>query len=267
FKETVKPETASQLWFVLSPYAGLILAIGATYFVPIGGLSPFGDSPFSLVIVLYLLIGIALMWVIGAAASSSPWGAIGARREAELMLGFEITTIASIFSVAILARSLSISAIVDAQRRLGLPFLVINPLAALGMIMGTIARLRLKPFDIPDAEVEIVAGPFTEYSGKLLAVIQSTRLLLTSVSVALFVDAFLGGGVLASSTPVLDVAINTAAFIVLCIVTTFMIAAVHTLMPRFRIDQGFLWTLKFAWPLAFSGLALSILLACLGVGC
>lgn len=260
YKETVVPKTASRFWFCLSPCIGLVLASLATFFVPIAGFSLLGDNSLSLVITLYLLIGIALMRILGATASSSPWGAIGARREAELMLSCEITTTVSLFSAAILANSLSMPAILRFQSEIGLPLVVLNPFAAIGMIVGIVGWLHLKPFDAPEAEVEIVAGTLTEYSGKLLAVINSTRFMLISVLVTLFVDTFLGGGMMSPPGSFLNDVVNATIFLSLSFVTTFVITIVHTVMPHFRIDQVYLWSLKYAWPIAISSLGLSLAL-------
>ena len=260
-KKTLIPESSRKTLFKVSPILSLLATSVIILLIPVCGLTVLGCLGFSLIALTYLLAAISLFWIVGGAASSSPWGAIGVRREAELFLGYEVPMITSLFSVAVLARSMSLCEILNFQKSF-LPAILLNPLAAFAMFFAILGKLHLKPFDIPDAEVEIVAGPFTEYSGKLLSVIYFTRMLLFYLLPTVFVDAFLSGGLF--FTGVLY-PLNIPVYLGLCFLLVFLLSTVHAAMPRYRIDQGFKFYLKYIWPTAFAGLALSIALVHMGV--
>ena len=260
-KQTIVPKTARKTLFKLAPVLALCAASATVLLTPACGVSVLGGFEFSLIAIIYLLTVVSFSWILGAAASSSYWGAIGGRREAELFLGCEVPLIISLFSAAILARSESIHELIQFQRGF-LPIILLNPFAAFAAFFAMLGKLHLKPFDIPAAEVEIVAGPFTEYSGKLLAVIYFTRMFLFYLLPAVFVDAFLSGGLF--FTGVLY-PLNIPVFLGFCFLLMFLLSAIHTAMPRYRIDQGFKFYLKYIWPVAFAGLALSIALVYMGV--
>ena len=264
FKETLIPKSANKSLFIWSPWISLILALVSSYFISYGGLTLLGGIELSLIFLSYIIIGVTLFWIVGAAASSSPWSAIGVRREAELLFAIEVTLLSSIFSTSILANTLSIQGIIDAQLKL-YPYLLLNPLAAIAFIVALLGKLHLKPFDIPDAEVEIVAGPFTEYSGKLLAVLLASKYFITATLIGLFVNIFLGGGQILPPTTPINLALNFVVFIFLCIIVTFIASLIHALAPRFRIDQGFKWIVTRIWPISIASLILSIILVSLGV--
>jgi len=260
-KQTIVPESARKGLFKASPILALLAASAAVLLTPVCGLSVLGCLDFSLIALIYLLTVVSFSWILGAAASSSPWGAIGGRREAELFLGYEVPLVVSLFSATILARSESMCGLLNFQRGF-LPIILLNPFAAFAMFFAILGKLHLKPFDIPDAEVEIVAGPFTEYSGKLLAVIYFTRMFLFYLLPAVFVDAFLSGGLFFTG---ILYPLNILVYLGLCFLLMFLLSAIHTAMPRYRIDQGFKFYLKYVWPVAFVGLALSIALVYMGV--
>ncbi|MEM2904158.1 MAG: complex I subunit 1 family protein [Candidatus Bathyarchaeia archaeon] len=252
YKETVVPETANKLLFRSAPVAALLFAVAATLFVPIARWSVLGSFEFSLVVLSYLLLGVSFVLIVGGAGSSSPWAAIGARRLAELMLAYEVPLVVGSFSAALMAGSLSLTDIVAAQRSRG-PFLLLNPFAAVAVFLSLLGKLHLKPFDIPEAEVEIVAGPLTEYSGKLLGVVEVARTVLLFVGAAFFIDLFLVG----ASIGGLD-ALSTVASAVLFVfegaVLVLLLSVVQAASPRWRVDQAFSFYAKVA--LAFAALGL-----------
>ena len=260
-KQTIVPESARGVVFKAAPILALLAASAAVLVAPVCGLSALGFLEYSLIALIYLLTAVSFCWVVGAAASSSPWGAIGGRREAELFLGYEVPLMVSLFSAAILAGSESLNGLLEFQRAF-LPAILLNPLAAFAMFFAILGKLHLKPFDIPDAEVEIVAGPFTEYSGKLLSLIYFTRMLLFYLLPTVFVDAFLSGGLFFKGVLY---PLNIPVYLGLCFLLMFLLSTIHAAMPRYRVDQGFKFYLKYVWPVAFAGLALSITLVYTGV--
>ncbi|MEM2897191.1 MAG: complex I subunit 1 family protein [Candidatus Bathyarchaeia archaeon] len=250
YKESLIPETANKRLFKSAPYIALGSIALSVLFVPIAGSSPLGSFKFSLIIVLYLLLIPPLLLVIGGYSSSSPWGAIGAGREIELTLIYEVVQAFAVFSVAVYARSLSLSEIIEFQRS-HTPFIVLNPLAAIAFLFAIVGKLRVKPFDIPDASVEIVAGPETEYSGKLLGILELGRIFSIFVYTALYLDLFIGGGV-AFFPPFL--------FVVGGSVVVFALALINAINPRYRLDQAFVWYLKYQVPVGIMAIAWTYLI-------
>ncbi|MEM3596487.1 MAG: NADH-quinone oxidoreductase subunit H, partial [Candidatus Bathyarchaeia archaeon] len=231
--------------------------VASSTIVPIGGYSAFSSFDLSLVALLYLLLGVPFTFILGGSVSSSPWGVFGSQRESDLMLAYETPIVIGAFTTAIMAGSMSIQKIQVAQTQ-SLPYLILNPFAAAAVLLGIIGKLHLKPFDIPEAEVEVVAGPATEYSGKLLGLMEVNKMLLTSTCIGLFISLFMAGG----AAP--GVSLNSPSAVLTYVAEGLVIVAVasliHTLNPRFRIDQALGWYVKTATFLAAIGLCWAYIL-------
>ena len=234
-KKTYIPASAGSL-FILSPILALISGILASFFVPIAGISY--SYSFDLVVLFYLLMGELLFVIVGGITSGSLFAVIGGVREIELMLTNEIPFILGTFALAITYNTLSI------QEMMGFNLLT-NPFAAIVVFLAILVKLHMKPFDISEAEAEIVSGLTTEYSGKLLGLLETTKLIMLFVLVALFTDLFLW----VPSTGPLAVLI----FLLGVGLTSLLIAIVHSLFGRFRIDQATWWLFKV--PLVLSIIA------------
>lgn len=251
FKQSIIPETARSKLFIGAPFIALFCLIAASILTPLAGYFAFSPFELSLVVLLYLLLAIPFAFILGGAVSSSPWGVVGSQREAELMLAYETPLVIGAFTIAIMADSLSLHEILKFQFY-NYPFLILNPFAAIAVIFGIVGKIHLKPFDIPEAEVEIVAGPSTEFSGKLLGILEIDKILLTSVSVSLFINLFLAGGAIPGMQHYRMLTVLfflLEGFLIICFVTL-----IHTLNPRLRIDQALRWYVKIPIMLAVLGL-------------
>jgi NADH-quinone oxidoreductase subunit H len=240
-KQTIIPHTATP-FFTAGPIMALAFALALTLFVPVAGGAI--DYSFSLVIVFYLLIGVTMSIIIGGTASASLFAAIGGVREIELMLANEIPFILGTFALAITADSLSVHSLMGFN-------LLYNPFAAMAVFIAILVKLHIKPFDIPEADAEIVGGLTTEYSGKLLGILEITKLIMLFALSALFVDLFLwvpASGVLA-----------WAEFIVLVLVVGGVIGIVNALFARFRIEQATKWLFRFSTLLSLTAIAFALI--------
>jgi len=226
-KQTIVPHTGTP-FFIVGPLLALAFAIVLPLFVPVAGTAI--DYQFSLVIVFYLLIGVTMCVIIGGTASASLFAAIGGVREVELMLANEIPFILGTFALAIFYKSLSVQAMMG-------PNLLLNPFAALAFFIAILVKLRVRPFDIAEADSEIVGGLTTEYSGKLLGVLEITKILMLFSLSALFTDLFLWtpGAWALSGIPA------WLLFLAGIIVTGVSIGTVNALFARFRVDQATKW--------------------------
>jgi NADH-quinone oxidoreductase subunit H len=227
-KQTLVPNVARKWLFVSAPYLSFLCAFVAIFFIPFSGFPLFSELGDSLFITYYLLVGSVFFTIVGAASSGSPWGAIGARREVEIFLIYEIGLVVAITSVAIVAGTLSTWLISTAGA--SLPFVVLNPFAAVLFFLVAMGKLAIKPLDIPEAETEIVAGPFTEYSGRHLGLFQLARVFLFYDVVALFIALFLG--------PLMGSWLWIPGYLIAAIVVIFFLTVFQVLHPRWRIDRA-----------------------------
>jgi NADH-quinone oxidoreductase subunit H len=225
-KQTIIPHTATTL-FILGPILALICALMVTLFVPIAGNAI--DYSFSIVVIFYLLIFVTLFIIMGGISSASLFSAIGSVREVELMLANEIPFILGIFALVIAHGTLSIQGIMGFN-------LLTNPFAAIAVFIAILVKLHVKPFDIPEAESEIVGGMTTEYSGKLLGILEIVKLVMLFTLSAFYVDVFLWipfTGLMA-----------WVVFIIGILLVGGAVAMVNALFARFRIDQATTWLFR-----------------------
>jgi NADH-quinone oxidoreductase subunit H len=254
YKETVIPEGARKALFKAAPYFAVICSIIAILFLPIAGFSALGEFDPSIIIVILVIIGVPLLVTVGGSASSSPWGVIGARREVEMMLAYEVPIVLSALAASITANyAHSFNGIIDFQKN-HLPLLLLNPFAAVAMFLGLMGKLNLKPFDIADAEVEVVAGPYTEYSGKLLGILEIAKIFLIFIVSTLFINLFLGGGIIGDLTTPVSIVLSIIIYLVEAVFLVLVLSILHAANPRYRIDQGFKWYLRI--PLILSIIAI-----------
>jgi NADH-quinone oxidoreductase subunit H len=226
-KQTIIPTTATP-FFILGPLLALLFAILLPLFIPVAGMS--FDYQFSLVVIFYLMIGVIMSVIIGGTASASLFAAIGGVREIELMLANEIPFILGCFALAISYDTLSVTSMTG-------PNLILNPFAAAAFFIALLVKLHIKPFDISEAESEIVGGLTTEYSGKLLGILEITKVIMLFSLSALFVDLFLWvpqGWTLSGIA-------SWALFLAGVIVVSIALGVVNALFARFRIDQATKW--------------------------
>ncbi len=242
-KDALIPSTAHKRLFTWSPYLSLFFSFAAVLFIPFPGLPLLSGTPYSLIIASYLLIASILFTILGPAASGSPWGAIGARREVELFLVAELSFVASLFVVAVTKGTLVISELAGFVG--SIPMMLVTALAGITMFAAMLGKLHIKPFDMPEAECEIVAGPYTEYSGKLLGTYFLAKVFVLYNMVALFIAVFL--------PPLSSSVLWLPLYVVAALVLIFLLAVVHVLNPRYTIAKALMWYTKIIVPLVIVG--------------
>ncbi|MFH1269941.1 MAG: complex I subunit 1 family protein, partial [Candidatus Omnitrophota bacterium] len=176
-KETIIPQGAAKLTFLLAPFLGLLSTalvatiLGATVRLPLD--SFVGD----LIVVLYLLTIPAIAIIIGASSSRNPLASIGASREMKLVLAYELPFILSLIVVIIKSSgSIQLGSILNHQINFGSNLTCWSgALAFIVSIFCMQAKLGFVPFDMSEAEQEIMAGAYIEYSGLPLAIFKLTR--------------------------------------------------------------------------------------------
>lgn len=260
-KEVLIPDCAQRTAFLAAPVVALAgIGLCAAY-LPIPGVTAGLPLSGDLLVLLYLFPMPALALMLGGTASGSPYGGIGFSREMIMTLAYEVPLLMVLMAVALKAGALSgntvefsLSAIVNLQQAhgsFGLNLIMLPALLAwLAFLPGT---MGVPPFDVPEAETEILEGPLLEYSGVLLALFHLASAVKMVVALGLGVVLFFPG-----TLPVEGVAgviVNSLWFMVKCLL--FMLPGItfaRARFGRFRIDQALRFFLT--WP---AGLALASL--------
>ena len=253
-KETLLPASGQSSAFLVAPLVGLAAAcLAATLLWVMNfdrGIGFVGD----IIVVIYLLAIPSVAIMIGAAAAGNPYTGIGASREMKLLLSYELPLIL-VLLVAIVQTggSFLIAEILAGQEASPVAlFSISGTLALLVAIFCMQAKLGLIPFDQAEAETELMAGVFTEYSGPALGIVFLTRMVMLIALPLLLITAFLGGIFLTGWA----VLVSLVKLLVLLVLITLL----RNTNPRVRIDQS----VKFFWFIATPAALAALVLALLG---
>jgi NADH-quinone oxidoreductase subunit H len=164
-KEDIIPDNADRLMFWLAPLVSVTMALLAYSALPIGPAFQIADLNIGLLFILAISsLGIYGI-VLGGWASNSHYSLLGALRSAAQLVSYETAAGLGLVSVLLLAGSLSMKDIVQAQLDQGVWFIFSVPFGFFIYLVGSMAETNRAPFDLPEAESELVAGYMTEYSG------------------------------------------------------------------------------------------------------
>ena len=180
-------------------------------------------------------------------ASNSKYSLLGAMRQVASVVSYEMPVVLSIVGVVLLAGSLSLSQIVLAQ---DIPFILLQPLGFLLFFIGSLAEINRAPFDLMEADSEIVAGFHIEYSGMKFALFYLVEYGEALAISAIVTILFLGGW----RGPLL---LPWLWFLIKVILVFFVIVWIRTTVPRVRIDQLMALAWKFLFPLALINLIIT----------
>ncbi|RLI31875.1 NADH-quinone oxidoreductase subunit H [Candidatus Bathyarchaeota archaeon] len=244
-KEDIIPAASDRLLFTLTPIFLLTLSLTAFFFVPIVPLLrdvALASFEGDLILVIFLLTMIAVVKFLGAWGSTNIFGAVGGVRLAFQLLGYEIPLAICLVSPAIVAGSLSISIIAQYVGSNIIVAIALLPALAVSIVCFQ-AELERIPFDIPEAEQEIVAGWLTEFSGRRLALIRLSIDVELALASALLAALFLGGPY-GPIIPFLPVQVSYFIwFIIKATIILLIFSNIRTLFARLRIDQ----MVHFSW--------------------
>jgi len=236
-KEDVVPEGADRLFFLLAPAVVAATAFLMFSVVPLGSDLTMWGRKIPLVVTdlnigLLFVFAMSSLGVYGIAlggwASNSKYGLLGGIRGAAQMISYELSLGLSLVPVVMLSHSFSIVDIVQAQETL--PFVVVQPVAFLIFMISAMAESKRIPFDLPEAENELVAGYHTEYSGMRFGLFFLGEYINMMVFGGIVAVLFLGGW----RGPLLPP--FAWLFIKIVLMALFMIWVRGTL-PRLRYDQ------------------------------
>ena len=191
-KEIIIPAKADKPLFWAAP----VLFVGtAAAFVALIPVAPGGwvvaDLDVGLLAVFAVIGFFPIITILSAWSANSKFPFIGGIRALHQMVSFEIPLILSLLGVVILTGTLNLSEIVESQS--SFPWIIFMPIGAIVFFTTMLAELERIPFDLPEAESEIVAGWLTEFSGMMYGLVQLGSYLKLYAFAALFVIIFLGG--------------------------------------------------------------------------
>jgi NADH-quinone oxidoreductase subunit H len=255
-KEDIVPESADKPMFKLVPLIALAAVVTTFLYIPVWSSDALYGFEGDTIVVLYLLTIPTLCFFLGGWLSRSLYSGIGAVRTLTQLFAYEVPLFVSVLSPAVLAKTWSLSGIAAYYQEH--PLLALTNL--LGFVVSVVAllgKLEKVPFDIPEAETEIVGGTFTEYSGKLLAFFRMTIDIEAVVVASLLAAVFLPWGL----APSLPVAAAFALYIVKVLFVIFLLALLRTIFARLRIEQMVEFCWKWVAPAALVQLLISIALS------
>lgn len=252
-KEDIVPESVDRVLFKMAPFIVFLGAFAAYVVLPFGASSFVTDLNIG---VLYI-VAVSSLSVIGIImagwASNNKYSLYGSMRAAAQVISYEIPAAVAIMTVIIYVGSLSMVDIVQAQEGGILKwFLFRNPFLFVAFIVyfiASLAEVNRTPFDLPEAESELVAGYHTEYSGMRFAFFflaeYANMFLVSSVATTLF----LGGWTVPFS--ILQFIPGPVVFFVKALVLIFIQMWMRWSLPRLRVDQLMYINWKVLLPISF----------------
>ncbi len=261
-KEELTPRLADRKMFRIAPLVALAATVTAFLYIPTWHLPKWdlaGSSAFEgdVILVLYMLTVPTVTFFLGGWYSRSVYSMIGAARSVMQLFAYEVPLFLCILAPALLANTWSLSrmAIYYHNHPAYAAFNVIGLIVCLVALLGKLERV---PFDIPEAETEIVAGCFTEYSGQMLAMLRLTIDIEMIVGAALIAAVFLPFGL---DLPLGSVLGPVAGFVVYLIKILFVVcilSVLRSVMARLRMDQMINFCWKVAAPLGLAQLLIDL---------
>jgi NADH-quinone oxidoreductase subunit H len=252
-KQDIVPDQANPNMFKLAPIFALTASVTAFLYIPLWESNSLYSFNGDVIVVLYLLTIPTLAFFIGGWYSTSLYAKIGSVRSVTQLFAYEVPLFMSILAPALLANSWSLGEI-SYFYTMHPKFCLTNIIAFGVSLVALLGKLEKVPFDIPEAETEIVAGPFTEYSGRLFALLRLTldieMVVVASLLAAVFLPFGLGAGPIA----------GFIFFIIKVLFIVSLLTLLRTVMARLRIDQMIDFCWKYLVPLALFQILINLAL-------
>jgi NADH-quinone oxidoreductase subunit H len=279
-KEDIVPERADRWIFTLAPVICLIPAFIVLAVIPVGPTVNIFGKEIGLYVtdlnigVLYVLsissVGV-LGIILGGWASNSKYPLLGALRSAAQMVSYEVALGFSIIGVLMLSGTLSLVSIVEAQKNAGFWYVFLQPVAFILFFICGVAETNRAPFDLPEAESELVAGFHTEYSGFRFSLFflaeYANMLTVAAMAVTLFWGGWLRPFPNVAALAFLDAIPPVLWFVAKVIVFLYFYLWFRASWPRYRYDQLMKLGWQFLLPLSIANVILTaILVLILGEG-
>jgi len=255
FKEIIIPSSSNKVIFILAPIVTMTLALVAWAVIPFSATQVLADINVG-ILYLFAVSSLGVYGIImGGWASNSKYPFLGAIRSAAQMVSYEVSIGVIIINVLLCVGSLNLNDIVEAQQNLWF----IIPLFPMFVIffISALAETNRPPFDLPEAEAELVAGYQTEYSGMMYAMFwlgeYANILLMCAMGAILFL-----GGWMSPLEVYPFTLVPGAIWLIFKILLLFILfALVKAIVPRYRYDQLMRLGWKVFLPLSLTWVVLT----------
>jgi NADH-quinone oxidoreductase subunit H len=259
FKEDVRPLGADPIVYLAAPAISTLVALAAFAVIPVGPAVTLFGVPIPLQLanvdigILYVL-AIGSLGVYGIAlagwSSNSKYSLLGGIRASAQMISYELSLGLSLMGVVMIAGSLNLSEIVDAQATYW--FIFLQPLGFILYVISGIAETNRAPFDLPEAETELVAGYHTEYSGMKFALFFMAEYINMITVSSIATTMFLGG--YHGPFNLLD---GPWWFLLKVLLLLFLYVWLRATLPRLRYDRLMNFGWKVLLPLGLANVVLT----------
>jgi NADH-quinone oxidoreductase subunit H len=250
-KESFYPTHAIELLYFAAPVVAGLTALAAFSVIPFGGVWHWGpydvtgrvvDVPIGLLLLFALGAMGIYAFLVGGWASDSKYSLLGSMRTAAQLVSYEVSLALSVLGVVLMGRSLSLVDIVEKQQET-IWFAGPQLIGLLVFFVAGVAETNRPPFDLPEAETELVAGYHTEYSGMRFGLFSMAEYINMITLSGLAVTLFFGGW----GGPVLP---GPLWFLIKLADYIFVFMWLRATLPRLRYDQLMLFGWKILLPVA-----------------
>ena len=257
FKEMLIPNEVDKAVFISIPLALMFIAGSLLALVPLGPETYIADPSIGAIFVFAIISFTPLVVMLAGWASNNKYSLLGSLRALHQMVAYEIPMLISVVGVVVLSGSLDLVKIVYAQSSVW--FILFQPLGAIVFFICVLAELERIPFDLPEADSELVAGWQTEYGGMNFGIFQLATYIKFYALAGIFTTFFLGGWFGPGILP------PQVWFIGKTFVVMVAMMLPRAILPRVRIDV----LLRGGWTklmlLAFLNLFIALLVVSLGL--
>jgi NADH-quinone oxidoreductase subunit H len=237
FKRMIVPKGVRTVGFIGAPLLSVAGATLASVIVFLALFNPTVGFMGDLIVLVYLSTMPAIALIIGGASSRSPFGAIGASREMSMVLAYEVGFLLAIVTVIMQTGSIRFAEILAYQAQNGAVLWSLSGfIAAAVMLLCVQAKLGFLPFDISEADTELIGGPLAEYSGVGLALFKLSRAMMFFFLPVFMVLIFTGA-------PQLSL-LSILGFLAKLLTVLVLLIVIKITHARLRLDQAlrFFWT-------------------------
>jgi NADH-quinone oxidoreductase subunit H len=264
-KEDITPTRADKWVFTAAPIIALVPALVVFAVIPFGpSINLFGRT-----VPLYIAdVNVGLLYIVSVAsigvyglilagyASNSKYPLLASLRASAQLISYEVAVTMTLVSLILMAGTLSMVGIIEAQRQAGLWFFFVQPVAFVIFFIGGLAETNRAPFDLPEAEQELTGGFHTEYSGMRFALFflaeYANMIVVSSVATTLFFGGWLRPFPNVEALAFLDVIPGWIWFLLKTFVFLYLFLWIRATLPRYRYDQLMRLGWKVLIPLAIA---------------
>jgi NADH-quinone oxidoreductase subunit H len=263
FKENIMQRQADRLLFNISPVLVMFSSLLAFCFIPLGEPIRIGsytltlwiaESPVGLLIILGLSSISVFGVIFGGWASNSKYPLMGALRSVVQVLSYEIPIGLTVLTVVFIARSMDLVEIVRRQESSGVWYGFLMPVSFVVFWISAVAETNRAPFDLPEAESELVAGYHTEYSGMKFAYFYMAEyahmVLVSSLVVILFFGGWLPPFPSVKALSFLHVVPGFIWYLIKIMFFLYLYVWIRATFPRYRFDSLIRLVWKWLIPLS-----------------